>query len=107
MNCISHLEKSAQGKGIGIKKMIVLVVALGCISDLLPARSMEHKNILPASADTAGTQKMKLKEQIQKKKNKMPSPVREQDHPMLIDSFKMMLDRPLLRLKDSSQNNIH
>ena len=106
MKCIFHLEKDAQGKGIGIKILFVLIVALECTFVLLPAQIMEHKNIPPASADTAGTQKMKIKEQIQKKKGKTTSPVREQKKPLLIDSLKTRIDLPLLRLKDSSQNNI-
>jgi hypothetical protein len=90
-----------------MKNYLIIIVALAITFCFLPAHTKQEKKSTPASSDTTGVQENKLKKQGPRQKFKEHKPVKDEMVPGRIDSFRIMLDRPLLRLKDTSQNNFH
>jgi hypothetical protein len=72
------------------------------------ANTTQEKKYTPASPDTTGVQKNKSKRLKPKQKLKEHKPIKEEISPIKPDTLKRFIpERPLLRLKDSSQNNSH
>jgi hypothetical protein len=86
-----------------MKKLLVIVIALGFTFCILSANTTQEKKSTPASSDTTGAQKNKSKKQLPKQKLKEHKPAKEEVGPVKIDSLKIKLNTPLLRLKDSSK----
>jgi hypothetical protein len=90
-----------------MKKLLIIVLVLGFTFCILPANAAQEKKSTPASSDTTGAQRNKSKKQAPKQKLKEPKPAKEEMGPRKLDSLNRELYTPLLRLKDSTQNNSH
>ncbi|MGA3288160.1 MAG: hypothetical protein ABSD46_12120 [Bacteroidota bacterium] len=91
-----------------MKKLLIIVLALGFTFCILSANATQEKKSTPASSDTTGVQKNKSKKLKPKQKLKEYKPTKEEISTRKPDTLKLFIpDRPLLRLKDSSQNNSH
>ena len=91
-----------------MKKLLIFTLALGFTFCILMANASQEKKSTPASPDTTGVQENKSKRLEPKQKLKEYKPVKEEISPMKSDTLKRFIpERPLLRLKDSSQNNSH
>ena len=89
-----------------MKKLFVTGLVFGFAFCILMGNVTQGKNSMPALSDTSGNQKTKLKKQEPQQKIKEHKSVKEKADPMKLDSLKrglLMPQRPLLRLKDSSQ----
>jgi len=89
-----------------MKILFVIGLLLGFTFCILSGNIMQGKNSLPALSDTSGTQKFKLKKQEPQQKLKEHKSVKEKKDMRKLDTLKQKLwlpQRPLLRLKDSSQ----
>ena len=82
-----------------------IILASAITACLLPANTTQERKGALLSADTTGVQEHKLKEQGRKQKAKEQRSVKKALIPGIPDSLKIIFDRPLLRLKDSSQNS--
>jgi hypothetical protein len=91
-----------------MKKLLIIVLALGFTFCILPANAAQEKKFTPVATDTIGARKNKSIKQGPKQKVKENKPAKEEIDLRKLDTLKLMiLDRPLLRQKDSSQNNYH
>ena len=91
-----------------MKKLLIFTFALGFTFCILMANATQEKKSTPASLDTTGVQKNKSKRQKPKQMLKEHKPVKEEINSRILDTLKRFVpERPLLRLKDSSQNNSH
>ena len=89
-----------------MKKLLIFTLALEITFCILMANASQDKKSTPASPDTTGVQEHKAKKLEPKKKLKEHNPLKEEISPMNSDTLKFFVpERPLLRLKDSSQNN--
>ena len=88
-------------------KYLIIILALAITFCNLPAQATQEKKSTPAPSDSTGVQENKLKKQGPILKVKEHKPSKEEMTPGKIDSLRFIIDRPLLRLKDSSQNNPH
>jgi hypothetical protein len=91
-----------------MKILLIIVLALGFTFCILPANATQQKKARPASSDTTGFQRNKSKKQLPKQKLKEHKPAKEEMGSRKLDTLKLFIkDTPLLRQKDSSQNNSH
>ena len=89
-----------------MKILLVITLALGFTFCILTANSTQEKKSTPASSDTTGVRNNKPKKLNPKQKLKVHKPINEEISTRKVDTLKRFIpDRPLLRLKDSSQNN--
>jgi hypothetical protein len=88
-----------------MQKLLVLAVAAGFAVSFLHANDLQFKKYYPASSDTTVTRDNKNQKQVPKQKLKINSSSKKDTVPAKLDSFKIKTDTPLLRQKDSSQNN--
>ena len=86
----------------------MFILALGFTFCIQMANASQEKKSTLASPDTTGVQENKSKRLEPKQKLKEHKPIKEETSPMKSDTLKWFIpERPLLRLKDSSQNNSH
>jgi hypothetical protein len=91
-----------------MKKLFIIALALGFTFCILSANAIQEKKSTLVSLDTTRVQKNKSKKLNPKQKIKEHKPIKEEISPKKPDTLKLFVpDRPLLRLKDSSQNNSH
>ena len=91
-----------------MKKLLIITLVLGFTFYILTANATQEKKSRHTLSDTTGVQKNKSKKLIPKQKIKEAKSLKEELNPSKLDTFKRFIpDRPLLRLKDSSQNISH
>ena len=91
-----------------MKKLLIITLALGFTFYIITAKATQENKSAPASSDTTGVQKNKLKKQTPKQMLKEHKSIKKEISPNKSDTLKLFVpDRPLLRLKDSSHNNSH
>ena len=90
-----------------MKKLLVIVMAFGFTFCVLSANVTQDQKNKSASSDTTGTQRNKSKKQLPKQKLKEHKSAKEEMGQRKLDSLNRELYTPLLRLKDSTQNNSH
>ena len=90
-----------------MKKLLVIVMAFGFTFCVLSANATQDKKNKLVSSDTTGTQRNKSKKQLPKQKLKEHKSAKEEMGQRKLDSLNHELYTPLLRLKDSTQNNSH
>jgi hypothetical protein len=89
-----------------MKKLMIIALALGFTFCILSSNAVQDKKSPPGSSDTTGVQENKSKRLEPKQKLKEHKPIKKEINPTKPDTLKLFIpDRPLLRLKDSSQNN--
>jgi len=91
-----------------MKKLMIFILASGFTFCILMANATQEKKATSVLSDTTGIQKNKSKKLKPELKLKEYSPTKEEISPRKSDTLKLFIpERPLLRLKDSSQYNSH
>ena len=89
-----------------MKKLLIITLALGFTFSILTVNATQEKKSTPALSDTTGVHKNNPQKLNPKQKLKEYKPIKEEISMKKVDTLKRFIpDRPLLRLKDSSQNN--
>jgi len=89
-----------------MKKLLIVILAFWFTFCILTANATQDQKSTPASSDTTGFQKNKPNRLKPKQNLKNHKPIKKEIIPIKADTLKRFIpDRPLLRLKDSSQNN--
>ena len=101
MKRVYRHEKDDARRPMLMEKLSALIIVIGCVFVSLPAQNAPPKSILPASSDTTDLKNIKLKGPEHKEKQKHKSTIQDHNAPVKIDSFGIIRDIPLLRLKDS------
>jgi hypothetical protein len=91
-----------------MKNLLMTTLVLGLTFCFLTANATQENRSKHTLSDTTGVQKNKSKKLLPKQKIKEDKPINKELNSSKIDTFKRFIpERPLLRLKDSSQNNSH
>jgi len=91
-----------------MKKLLIIALTFGFTFCILLANATQEKKATPTSSDTTDVQKNKSKRPKHEQNIKEYKPTNKGTSSRKVDTLKLFIpDRPLLRIKDSSQNNSH